>query len=270
MAMIWFTSDTHFRHANILKYCDRPFADIDEHDDALVENWNLVVAPYDKVYHLGDFTLGGVDVAKLFFLQLNGRINVLGYPWHHDSRWLPDKPGESDELFSASGIPVNILPPIWVFGVDEYGDGNHDQYIALSHYPLAIWDRKHYGAWHLHGHTHGNYQGSGFIVDVGVDSLSHDMPVGQDQAVRMDEEPGSARGYRHPLIEAGHLHEHGRACNSVQNCLINAAITGRNNLFSEMLPASRSICSVNARRRRYPAFFFRCHDRPEDCGWRRC
>ena len=42
-------------------------------------------------------------------------------------------------------------------------------YLVLSHFPFAIWDRRHYGSIHLHGHSHGNYQGEGRIMDVGVD-----------------------------------------------------------------------------------------------------
>ena len=53
--MKWFTSDTHWGHANILKYDNRPFATIDEHDEELVRRWNAVVAPGDVVYHLNIF-----------------------------------------------------------------------------------------------------------------------------------------------------------------------------------------------------------------------
>lgn len=54
MRDIWVTSDTHFGHANIIKYCDRPFKDEHHMNEALVDNWNSAVKPGDIVYHLGD------------------------------------------------------------------------------------------------------------------------------------------------------------------------------------------------------------------------
>ena len=58
MPSIWFTSDTHFSHCNIIKYCNRPFKDVDEMNKILIQNWNNVVRPDDIVWHLGDFALG--------------------------------------------------------------------------------------------------------------------------------------------------------------------------------------------------------------------
>lgn len=54
MGEIYITSDTHFSHANIIHYCDRPFETVREMDDALIEKWNSVVTPNDTVWHLGD------------------------------------------------------------------------------------------------------------------------------------------------------------------------------------------------------------------------
>jgi calcineurin-like phosphoesterase family protein len=54
---IWFTSDTHFGHENIIGYCGRPFSCAAEMDETLVERWNAVVKPSDHVYHLGDVAM---------------------------------------------------------------------------------------------------------------------------------------------------------------------------------------------------------------------
>lgn len=58
----FFTSDTHFGHANIINLCNRPFKDVNHMNDMLVENWNSVVSDDDTVFHLGDFALGGSAV----------------------------------------------------------------------------------------------------------------------------------------------------------------------------------------------------------------
>lgn len=59
MAEIWLISDTHFNHSNIIDYCDRPFKSAEEMNWYMVEKWNSVVKPQDKVYHLGDVYMGG-------------------------------------------------------------------------------------------------------------------------------------------------------------------------------------------------------------------
>lgn len=158
---IWFTSDHHFGHENIIRFCNRPFQSIEEMDRVLIERWNEVVEPCDTVYHLGDFTLGDRDAARSYFNQLNGQIYVLANLWHHDKRWL-----------SASGgimAGVGLKPPMVVLEFPELGDGIHPQVVVLCHYPIAVWDRKHYGAWHLFGHSHGNHDNGGKSLDVGVD-----------------------------------------------------------------------------------------------------
>lgn len=84
--MLWFTSDTHFYHTNIIQYCNRPYSSVEEMNEALVTNWNEVVAPTDTVYHLGDFSLAARPV-ELFTPRLNGtKILVPGnHDWCHPS-----------------------------------------------------------------------------------------------------------------------------------------------------------------------------------------
>lgn len=89
MSYIYFTADLHFNHTNILKFCNRPFKNVDEMNDKLIANWNSRVKPYDTVFHVGDFCFkGGVEGGKTNFRYwesyLNGRIiHVLG---NHDYR----------------------------------------------------------------------------------------------------------------------------------------------------------------------------------------
>ena len=99
---VWFTSDTHFGHGNIIKYCNRPWnsgtnesgeiivtpENILAMDNEMIKRWNSVVGKDDIVWHLGDFALGGKETAERVFPQLNGKINlVLGNHDHWKIDW---------------------------------------------------------------------------------------------------------------------------------------------------------------------------------------
>lgn len=79
----FFTSDTHFGHANIINLCKRPFRDVNHMNDMLVENWNSVVTDDDTVFYLGDFALGGtyrkpVDAVWQLFGHVHSGPNGIG------------------------------------------------------------------------------------------------------------------------------------------------------------------------------------------------
>ena len=178
---IWFTSDNHFGHANIIMFANRPFGSVGRMDTVMVENWNTVVQPPDIVYHLGDFCLGDDSVARRYFAMLNGTVKILGNPWHHDRRWI------NRDMYTGlhAENKVEILPPMVVLEFPEYGDGTHPQVLVLCHYPIGEWDRKHYGAWHLHGHSHGRYvhKAGDLAFDIGVDSNQF-YPIALDGVAR--------------------------------------------------------------------------------------
>jgi len=156
---VYFGGDNHLGHTAIIKYTGRPFPTIRKHDEVLIGERNRIVGPEDTVYDLGDFTLGGEQVAQGYFARLNGKLFVLGNMFHHDRRWLSGGP------YWTKHHKVTILPPIHVMKID-------DMFIVLCHFPFAIWDRKHYGSLHLHAHCHGRYQGEGKILDIGVDNVN--------------------------------------------------------------------------------------------------
>ena len=72
--MKFYTSDTHFNHRAIIDHAKRPFANMEEMNEAMIENWNRVVAPHDDVYHLGDFAFGG---AEAILTRLKGNIHLI-------------------------------------------------------------------------------------------------------------------------------------------------------------------------------------------------
>ncbi len=169
---IWFTSDTHFGHANIIRYCDRPYSSLSEMDEALVAKWNQVVRPNDIVYHLGDFTLGKQEQAAAHFAHINGRISVI--PGGHDKGWV-----SKGEYISKSGHPVVILPPLVTIKLPVPGV-EPSQMIVLCHYAMRVWDRSHYGSWHLYGHSHCNLPQHLKSLDVGIDCWNY-FPVSLEQ-----------------------------------------------------------------------------------------
>ena len=69
---IWLTSDLHFGHKNILKFCKRPWDTVEEMDEGLIQNWNRVVGKDDLVFDLGDFAFASNSKWKDLLSQLNG------------------------------------------------------------------------------------------------------------------------------------------------------------------------------------------------------
>lgn len=86
---IFFTSDTHFGHINILNFCERPFKSIDEMDEAIITNWNNKVGKDDLVFHLGDFAFATNKRWQELINRLNGKI-ILVLGNHEIVRWPGD------------------------------------------------------------------------------------------------------------------------------------------------------------------------------------
>ena len=83
--MIFFTSDQHFDHLNVIKYCDRPFRDISHMNEELIRLHNETVAPEDIVYHLGDFSLNKRAPEQVLY-RLNGEHHLAAagnHDWCH-------------------------------------------------------------------------------------------------------------------------------------------------------------------------------------------
>lgn len=163
---IFFTSDTHFGHENIIHTCHRPFATVDEMDETLVARWNARVAPDDTVYHLGDVCFRNAKSADEYLDRLHGTIHlVVG---NHDTDML--------KTSSARFASITLINEIVV----------HKQRIVLCHYPMREWNGAFVNAWHLFGHVHGRLeeQPHGYSLDVGADV--HDFaPVSFDDVARL-------------------------------------------------------------------------------------
>jgi calcineurin-like phosphoesterase family protein len=150
MGDIFFTADTHFGHRNIITYANRPFASVEDMDEALVERWNERVRPDDRVYFLGDFSLRRGPVTGEILERLNGEIHVV---WGNH-----DRPAYAiRERFASFHDYLQVR----VGG----------QLIVCFHYAMRIWNQAHRGAWHLYGHSHGSLPDDprARSMDVGVD-----------------------------------------------------------------------------------------------------
>ncbi len=159
MSKILLVSDTHFgdRSASVR----RGFACVEAMDNALIDGWNNVVRSDDVVYHLGDFSMVGGARTIDYIHSLNGRIKLV--PGNHDSKHSGVTLAEFDE----------VLPPLFELKVARHmpdGTADVDRFV-LCHFPLVSWNRMHYGAMHLHGHSHGSLKwNGGKMFDVGVDA----------------------------------------------------------------------------------------------------
>jgi calcineurin-like phosphoesterase family protein len=168
MSDIYFSSDYHLGHYNIIKYCNRPFSSIAEMNERIIQNHNSIIKPKDKFYFLGDFAMSS---SYSYLLTLMGRLNGEKYiiAGNHDkaSRFEQMVIDGAIESFSQV-MPITI----------------GKQYIWLSHYPHVSWNRSHHDSWNLHGHVHATLkpQYKPFRVDVGVDAWDY-KPVSFEQLV---------------------------------------------------------------------------------------
>ena len=163
--MDFFTADTHFNHANIIRFCNRPFSDVLEMNETMIENWNKVVKTKDTVYHLGDLGFGEFGY---ILDRLNGKIVLIRGSHDKDALVYHDRL----DCFSN-------LREIYIEG----------QPIILCHYCMRVWSKSHYNSWHLYGHSHGNLAPQGKSWDVGVDSNEF-IPISFTQIKKiMDKRP---------------------------------------------------------------------------------
>lgn len=130
--MIYFTSDLHLGHENVIKFENRPFSDVNEMNRVLIVNYNSIVRPDDTVYILGDLAYRiPPDEANKMIAKLNGRKYLI--TGNHDKKY--------DE---------SLFEEITAYKEIKY-DGNN---FVLMHYPIMEWNKMRYGSYHLHGHIH--------------------------------------------------------------------------------------------------------------------
>ena len=142
---VWFTSDTHFWHENILRFCNRPFANASEMNEVLIRNWNETVPEDGIVFHLGDFAFGGAKEWNEILNRLNGKIYlILG---NHDMKQV--KQGFMKRFeFVTQQMTIRV----------------GGQTIILNHNPFLTYGGCYRNTWQIFGHVH-----SGPLADKGKD-----------------------------------------------------------------------------------------------------
>ena len=142
---VWFTSDTHFCHGNILRFCGRPFGSVDEMDEEMIRRWNAKVPADGVIFHLGDFCYGKCSKWNAILDSLNGRkFLVLG---NHDiTRLKEPSVGRFEQVSMQMFIDVG------------------GQRIVLNHNPFLCYGGAFRDIWQLFGHVH-----SGPRSNAGID-----------------------------------------------------------------------------------------------------
>lgn len=181
---VWFISDTHIQHKNILKHCPKraeiggfDIDDVAAHDKWLIDIWNKTIAKNDIVYIIGDFSFASPEVIKKQILpQLNGqKYLILG---NHD---------KSSEHLQGYFKQITQMKEV-VFKRKNFPFIEEDSFrVFMCHYPMVTWNAKHYGVVQLQGHSHGsldsfNEESTDLRVDVGIDGALADFkPVSLEQ-----------------------------------------------------------------------------------------
>lgn len=157
MSNIYFSSDWHLFHKKIQEYC--PFSrkgnTPEQMTKMILENISSQTKPGDVIYNMGDVSFGSFDqtldvLSKIKKMRVAHHL-VLG---NHDHKIRKDQVLQSkfDSVADMNTITIT------------------KQVIVMCHFSMSLWDRKHYGAWHLFGHSHGGYQVPGKSMDVGIDT----------------------------------------------------------------------------------------------------
>lgn len=192
--MIWFTSDNHFYHKNIIRLSNRPFADLTEMHEAFIEDWNKKVKPTELVYVIGDFSFSSTGPTKKIMDRLLGKkILIKG---NHDMPAHKMLAAGFDEvhenIFIELGGHKVFLSHYPYHPMIAYGKYPNETVIG---YPVGYKIDSRYlhkrivddgQSWLVHGHVHGAWKQNGRQINVGVDVWDYKL-VSHEKLIRMIE-----------------------------------------------------------------------------------
>lgn len=180
---VFFISDLHLFHKNVIKFDNRPFYDAYGYPDVnamhktIIKNWNDTVRDTDTVFCLGDFCFGKWEWAKSIVDVLNGKIHfIMG---NHDDYKHIKKIGRFESINDYVDLNLN-------------GDKDiKNLHFVLMHYPILSWNRQSHGSYMIHGHTHMSLSYKDFhknkrIFDVGCNGWNY-TPVSYGELIKLGE-----------------------------------------------------------------------------------
>lgn len=140
MSKIFYISDLHFGHFNIIRYDNRPFKSVEEMDNALIKNWNKAVSNEDIVYILGDISWHDEYKTTEIFKQLKGSKVLIR--------------GNHDNIKGYSELAKCFT------SIQDYAELylNKKDKVIMSHYPMPFWNGQFRDSIHLYGHVHNSHQ----------------------------------------------------------------------------------------------------------------
>jgi calcineurin-like phosphoesterase family protein len=162
---VYFISDFHLFHAKIItpEFDNRPFDNLDEMHEVLIQNWNDVVDKNDTVFYLGDLCFANWEQAVPLVKRLNGNIHfVMG---NHDRYQDIQKIGRFNTISDLVDLSIT--------------DNKGKKYsFVLCHYPIYSWNKARYGSIMICGHCHHSLDESEFfkshkIFDVGCNGIDY-------------------------------------------------------------------------------------------------
>lgn len=196
--MIYFTSDEHYWHQNVIKYCDRPYDDVQKMNEDLILKHNMIVKPEDTVYRLGDFSLAFRSV-ELYGMRLMGNKKLI--PGNHDMCHSYHKRSRKEEnrekwIKKYEEYGFEVLPEQYVLDIPGVGTFNLCHHPYAGPYELeggsdkyANWRLKDDGRILLCGHVHEKWRtrrspNGTLMINVGVDVWDF-KPVSLDEIVAL-------------------------------------------------------------------------------------
>lgn len=162
---IWFTSDTHFSHYNIIQFCNRPYENVHDMNIELMMNWNEMISPEDIVYHLGDYSFFPVMRPE----YLNGTIILI--QGNHD-RFKPKRYFE-DRVFKNIDRRIgkyNCILSHKPIDLVEYNEENKTSYQFC-----------------ICGHVHEKWKINNRCINVGVDVWGY-KPISEELLIELLDE----------------------------------------------------------------------------------